>query len=252
MLPRTPLITLITTFRDPGEYLAEALASVDAQTIGDWELVLWNDGSSDSSPAIARDFQSKYPSKVKLVTSSKRGRNAALRGAHQMATGQYLAWLDADDSLHPRTLELTSNLLEGNADCAMAYTEYAEIDAEGLQLRAGPSNRLPFSRERLLKQHICWHFRLFRRKSLGQAGGVGDFDLAIDYDMVLRVSEIGDVIKLPQTLYYYRRHPGQLSFARRAEQDSAARRARNLARHRRGLPSLVCPDRPPPQRKEFR
>src|SRR5262245_1500939 len=79
-----PLISLVMTVRNGARYLAQALESVRAQTFSDWELVLWDDGSTDDTPAIARSFAADEP-RIRLFSSAPIGRRRALVEAHRQA-----------------------------------------------------------------------------------------------------------------------------------------------------------------------
>ena len=101
------MISLIMTVYNREKYLKKAISSVIAQSFGDWELIIWDDGSSDKSVQIARDFTQK-DIRIKLIESEHKGRVQSLINAHKLANGEYLGWIDSDDMLHPNCLNLSS------------------------------------------------------------------------------------------------------------------------------------------------
>lgn len=109
-------------FLNGAEFLAEALASVAAQTWTDWELLLVDDGSTDSSVAVAQRATAPYADRVQLLTHNghancglSASRNLALRHAR----GEYVALLDADDVWWPEALSRMVTLLEARPDVAL-------------------------------------------------------------------------------------------------------------------------------------
>ena len=108
-------------FLNGAEFLAEALASVRAQTRTDWELLLVDDGSTDNSVALARRATAPYAGRVQFLAHPghancglSASRNLALRHAH----GEYVALLDADDVWLPTALARMAALLEATPAAA--------------------------------------------------------------------------------------------------------------------------------------
>ncbi len=231
-----PRVTLVTTFRNAGPYLAEALDSVCAQRFEDWELILVDDGSDDESVSIARAFAQREP-RCTLVQQPPRGRQAALSVAHARARGRYVAWLDADDRLRPESLEVCVDQLDAAPWAGMVFTDRQVIGTDGEPI---PSQaRMRPSSLGLLRAFSTFHFRLFRTEVLERAGGVGPYPIAIDYDLCLRVWEEAPVLWLDEVLYEYRRHDGQLSRRTQLEQADASAAAIRDALARRGLSSAL-------------
>ncbi|MBW4611993.1 MAG: glycosyltransferase [Desmonostoc vinosum HA7617-LM4] len=103
-----PLITCITIFLNAEKFIEEAIESVFAQTYDNWELLLVDDGSTDSSTAIALQYAKKYPEKVRYIEHDhhqNRGMSATRNLGIHNAKGEYLAFLDADDVWLPQKLE---------------------------------------------------------------------------------------------------------------------------------------------------
>jgi glycosyltransferase involved in cell wall biosynthesis len=97
---RAPRVSVITIFLDEERFLAEAIASVRAQTFGDWELLLVDDGSRDQSVAIARASVDADPKRIRYLQHRggvNRGMSASRNLGLAHARGQMVAFLDGDD-----------------------------------------------------------------------------------------------------------------------------------------------------------
>jgi glycosyltransferase involved in cell wall biosynthesis len=230
-----PKVSLILTIYNRSLYLSQAIASVQAQAYPNYELILWDDGSTDDSGEIAAHHAAQDP-RIRYFRAKHQGRNAALRAAHQQAEGQYLGWIDSDDRLTPATLAATVAFLEAEPNVGMVYTDHHIIDAQGNSQSYGHRCQIPYSKDRLLVDFMTFHFRLFRRESFEQAGGIDPyFESAIDYDLCLRLSEITQIKHLKVPLYEYRVHSQSMSHQSRSRQVQYAKSAVEKAIMRRGL-----------------
>ncbi|MGA3020053.1 MAG: glycosyltransferase family A protein, partial [Bryobacteraceae bacterium] len=106
--------------------LADAIRSVLAQTLCDWELILVDDGSTDGSLALARSI---HDPRVRLVSDGvNRGLSSRLNQIADLARGPYLARLDGDDMMHPERLERQVAALESNPGADMVATAMYSMD----------------------------------------------------------------------------------------------------------------------------
>jgi glycosyltransferase involved in cell wall biosynthesis len=109
-----PIVSVITTFLDAERFLAETVESVVAQDFDAWEYILVDDGSSDGSSAIARDYAARYPAKVRYLDHADHrnlGQSASRNAAMRMASGTYIAYVDADDVWLPDKLRRQTSIL---------------------------------------------------------------------------------------------------------------------------------------------
>jgi SAM-dependent methyltransferase/GT2 family glycosyltransferase len=114
---RPPRVSVIMTFLNGERFMAEAIDSVIGQTMHDWELILVDDGSVDSSLAIASSFISRFPGRIRLLAhpgNVNRGIAASRNLGMAEARGDYIALLDADDVYEPRRLECHVNVLDAD------------------------------------------------------------------------------------------------------------------------------------------
>ncbi|BAY66642.1 filamentous hemagglutinin outer membrane protein (plasmid) [Calothrix brevissima NIES-22] len=228
-------ISLIMTVYNRERYLGFAIQSVLSQTYRDFELLIWDDGSTDRSVEIAR-HEAQFDQRVRLITAPHQGQTRSLKAAIQQTTSSYIGWVDSDDLLAPTALKETVAVLDARKEVGLVYTDYQVIDQNNLLMGYGQRCRIPYSKERLLVDFMIFHFRLFRRDVYDQVGGINEeFELAQDYDLCLRISEVTEIEHLAKPLYYYRHHLESVSHQKRIEQILTARDAINLALQRRGL-----------------
>ncbi|HJQ15626.1 MAG TPA: glycosyltransferase [Allosphingosinicella sp.] len=116
-----PRISIVTPYLDAAAFLQDAIDSVRAQTVSDWELLLIDDGSSDEGPAIARAAASQ-DNRIRVLASSAddaKGTAAARNRGLQEAKGDFIAFLDADDLFMPEKFETELVLLHRYGEAAM-------------------------------------------------------------------------------------------------------------------------------------
>lgn len=107
--------------------LPEAIDSILAQTVTDWELILCDDGSSDDTAQVAESYVNAHPGKIILLKNLRNmGLNFTLNHCLEAATGDYIARMDGDDISLPQRFEKELAVLENNPDiavvsCAMSY-----------------------------------------------------------------------------------------------------------------------------------
>ncbi len=228
-------VSLVITTYNRAAFLGQAIASVLAQTFVDFELLIWDDGSTDHSLAIAHACAQQDP-RVRVVAAPHQGRVAALAAAIAQTNGTYLGWIDSDDWLAPTALATTVQALERQPHLGMVYTDYYETDAAGQVQRYGQRCQIPYSATRLLVDFMTFHFRLMRRSQYERVGGMdGALDFVEDYDLCLRLAEVTAIARIPQPLYFYRVHDGNASHQWHREQTLRTHAILQRALQRRGL-----------------
>lgn len=219
-------------------YLSAAIQSVLTQTMPEFELIIWDDGSLDNSYQIASDY-ARLDSRVKLEKTTHKGIASAFNAAVSQAGGKYIGQVDSDDLLVPTALQETVTLLESHPEIGFVYTNYIEIDEHGEERGEGIRCSISYSKQSLLQNFMTFHFRLFRRRLFEQIGGVDEtLECAVDYDLCLRLSEITQFLHLPKSLYFYRNHSKNTTHSKRDKQDECARIAVTRAIMRREISDL--------------
>ena len=235
----TPLTSLILTSYNQSHYLREAIATILAQTETNFELLIWDDGSTDDSVQVARNMAAS-DDRVTVVAAGHLGRGRSLQAAISHTQGKYIGWVDGDDLLAATALEQTVAILNAQPDVGIVYTDYAEIDKDGKFLAIGKRCQIPYSPLRLLTDFMMFHFRLMRRSVYDRVGGINPkFEYIEDYDLCLRLSEVTQVHHLPQPLYFYRLHPENTSRYQYQTQIRRSQKAIEEALERRGLADIL-------------
>ncbi len=193
------MISVLMPVYNGTEFLDEALASVAQQRREDLEVLLVDDGSTDGLAARAGSL----PPPICYLRQENRGPAAARNLGLQVAKGDLVAFLDADDRWTPGHLDRLELVLDEFPDAGIAQGRMQQftVEADGTEHRSGPY-RMPYLGS-------C----LFRRVVFDRCGG---FDPKMrfgeDYDLMFRCWE-RDVVKhhIPQVSLLYRRHPGNMT-----------------------------------------
>lgn len=120
----TPRVSAIIIFLNEARFLAEAIESVLAQTFPDWELLLVDDGSSDGSSDIARDYAARHSDRIRYLAHeghANRGMSASRNLGLDHARGRYVGFLDGDDVWTARKLEEQTAVLDSQPRVGMVY-----------------------------------------------------------------------------------------------------------------------------------
>ena len=232
----SPLISIATCFHNTARFLPAALDSLLAQDYPHWEGLLWDDGSTDGSGEIAADYAGREPRFRVLGNGRNTGASAGSAAALAEASGEYLAVLDSDDLLEPEALSSMLAFMRDHPQLGMAYSQYVEIDEDGVLLGLGKRFLKPYSSHQLLVDFMTHHLRLIRASAYHAVGGYdASLEDSADYDLCLRLSECCAVAHLPQPLYRYRIRRDSLSHASRLYQVRTSFDAAQRALQRRGL-----------------
>jgi glycosyltransferase involved in cell wall biosynthesis len=203
------LVTVVINCLDGERYLREALDSVFAQTYPDWEIVFWDNHSSDATGRIA----SSYGDRVRYFRSDEthplgQARNLAL---HE-AKGDLIAFLDADDIWLPRKLEKQVPLFERNADVGLVFCDTIFFNDRGdigpvYRARKPPRGRV--FRQLLSDYFLSMETAVVRRRALDGLGEWFDGRLRVaeEKDLFLRLAHGWELDYVDEPLAKWRVHP---------------------------------------------
>ncbi len=241
-MPGSRSISILMSVRNGQRYLPEAIASIERQSFSDFECLVMDDGSTDGTEHLLRDWSSRNP-KVRLFKHSESsGLTASLKELLSHAKGEYVARHDADDASLPERLRLQKKYLDSHPQVALVGCAYDLMDDQGRVFGQITPPSSPEALRRLLSHrnilaHGSW---LCRRQAMERAGGYREFfEYSQDYDFLLRLSEQADIAALPETLYNLRMDDQSLSFAKRDKQKWYAKAAQECSRLRRSGQSEV-------------
>ena len=186
------------------KYLEEAINSVLNQTFKDYELLIIDDGSTDSSVEIIKSIED---SRIRLLRNEKNqgiaySRNIGLKEGK----GEFLAWMDCDDLIEPNRLEIQINYLKDNPElgiCGTAQNRFGE---------GKPRVTREFSEAELIKAALLFRpavrppTAMYRMKLIREANLTYDSRLAVaeDYDFFFEASFVFPIKNLDKVLYHYR------------------------------------------------
>jgi glycosyltransferase involved in cell wall biosynthesis len=193
-----------------GAYLREALESVFSQTLPPHEVIVVDDGSTDDTAAVAASF-----SNVTYLRQENRGLSAARNRGMAAASCGYITFLDADDLLLPRALEIGVRELSVRPECAFVFGRFRYRDHDHVTPQPPPlSDALAAPYESLLRTNfIAMHATvMYRRAFLVSLGGFDEtMSAAEDYDVYLRVTAKAPVAMIDEVVAIYRLHDDNMS-----------------------------------------
>lgn len=130
---KAPMISVIMGIYNCQDTLPEAMDSLLNQSYQDFEIILCNDGSTDNTLAVAKDYVSRFPDKVVLVENEKNmGLNFTLNHCLQHARGKYIARMDGDDVVPPARFQKEVEFLEAHPEYGLVSVHLELFDAEGI------------------------------------------------------------------------------------------------------------------------
>jgi glycosyltransferase involved in cell wall biosynthesis len=196
-------------------YIGAAIGSVQAQTVADWELLVVDDGSTDSTPDVVQESASRDP-RIRLLRRSNGGIAAARNTALRVSTGEFLAILDGDDLWAPRYLAAQLDIFSRRpeVDIVTGNGWFLGGRRNGRPARPWPDNRPhPTLAGILADEEAVFIMSIMRRRVYER---VGEFDERLrsneDYDYWLRSAVAGCTFhRNDEPLSYYRRRDDSVS-----------------------------------------
>jgi len=216
---QTPAVSVLLPAYNAAPYLPEALASLRAQELADWELVAVDDGSTDGTDEILA-AAAAADARVRLLRQPHQGLVAALNAGLAASRAPLVARMDADDRMHPDRLRRQVAYLQADpgvalVSCLVECFPRAAIQ-EGLQRYEQWLNSLvtpeEIARDLFVESPLVHPSVTFRRAAVMDVGGYQEHGWAEDYDLWLRLHLAGArFAKVPAVLYYWRDRPDRLT-----------------------------------------
>jgi glycosyltransferase involved in cell wall biosynthesis len=226
------LVSAVIPCYNQAHYLPDAIESVLAQTYRPLELIVVDDGATDSTFVVAAAYR-----EVRCVRQTNQGLSAARNAGLAAGRGEYVVFLDADDRLLPHALQTGAAALDASPHAGFVVGRHRHIDAAGSPLPSRQRSRVSDDHYASLVRD-CWISMpaavMFRRRMLDV---VGAFDThlrcAEDYELYLRLACRFSIVDHYVEVAEYRQHPGTIS--------------RNAARMLGATLSVLEPHRPGPR-----
>ncbi len=196
-----PLVSIIVPCYNQSEWLDEALESVVKQTYKNWECIIVDDGSSDGSAEVAkewlkRDDRYAYFFQVNSGLSSARNKGIA------QSSGEFILPLDSDDKVGPRYIELAVQKFQSEPNLKLVYCK-----AKMFGIKSGPWKLPHYSLKNLAVRNIIFCSALFKKKDWRKIGGY-DPKMDAGYEdwefWISLLKKNGGVSRLEYTGFYYR------------------------------------------------
>ena len=229
----------ISVYQQPLAWIQQCINSALSQrTPGSLRVTIRTDGPEACTSETLnwlRD-RSKQDRRLHLIEGEEQlGSYGSYRAVFAESDSAFLCQLDADDWLDPDTLSKGIAMLQASNGAPFLYTQYQEVSNDGRPIRIGSRSQQPFNQQRMLAQFITYHLRIIRRAAYNRCGGYNtELFYTGDYDLSLRLCELGDPIHLEEPLYNYRLHDDNTSsLKRRATIEEAFQVAQQALTRRR-------------------
>ena len=206
-------VSIIMPVFNGENYLAHSIHSVLRQTHQNLELIIIDDGSTDSTPQIIKSFTDK---RIKNYRQTNSGPSSARNKGIEMATGAFIAMIDADDTYHPDKLAEQISCIE-KTETDTCYCDYQLIDEhskKGAIIKSEKSytNRHDFLAMLLFRQILHPPTIMFKRLCFDKGLKYDEsYRQSEDYKLTIELAQRHNISHLPKVLYQYRRHDKNLS-----------------------------------------
>lgn len=203
-------VSVIVPAYNQAAYIAEAIHSVVNQSYSNWELIIVDDGSTDATAEVARQFDDP---RIRYLYQTNRGLPGARNTGITHSTGEYLAFLDADDLYHSDKLAVQVAHLNQNTDVGMSYTSRIAIEQSGAPLKLSRAPETVSLATLVLGFPFVINDILIRRNWVEQVSGFDESFLlnSEDRDFYLRLALSGcSFAGVTRALSYRRLHAGRV------------------------------------------
>ena len=225
---------LLPAWNTPEPVLRAAIESVRRQVYPHWQLCIADDASPSPHVRGVLAEYSRLDSRIAYCVREEQGNiSLATNSALDLATGQWVAFLDHDDELHPAALGCIALEVDAHPEAEMIYSDEDKVDAD--QRRSAPHLKPEWDAELLVGQNYVCHLVALPRKRMQEIGGLrAGLEGCQDWDLVLRATEANPrarVRHIPRLLYHWRIMVGSTALGPE-EKDYVSKRAfRALREH---------------------
>ncbi|WP_165251908.1 glycosyltransferase [Adlercreutzia sp. ZJ304] len=208
-LAHQPLFSIVVPlFNTPEEYFKQMINSVLAQTYQNWELILVN--ASPENTSLCSALNNLNDKRIEIIALNENlGISENTNVGIAIAQGDYICFLDHDDTLSPYALAEYAAAINENPNIDLLYCDEDNISGD-TSMRFAPWFKPDLNTDLLASHNYICHFLTISRKILNKVEPYKkDVDGAQDYDLTLKVVDAGGIVKhIPKILYHWRQHEG--------------------------------------------
>lgn len=207
---KADLVSVIIPCYNHAHFISDAIQSVMKQTYKSVEIIVIDDGSTDETEHVVKSFGN-----VQYVKQRNRGVTSARNLGLKLSSGSYVVFLDADDRLLSKAIEIGVGSLMANLDCALTFGTFYMIDIEGK--RRGlchPLRQRTYGYRDFLERNFIGNpgVALYRKPLLTAFDGFDTTNQAAgDYDLYLRITNVFPIACHTEPVLEYRRHGSNMS-----------------------------------------
>ena len=191
-------------------YIKETIDSILNQTFTDFEFIIWNDGSTDSTEEIILSYEDN---RIKYFKDENKGEGKAANLACQHVTSSYIARIDSDDLWLPTKLEVQYNYMEMHPEIVLSSFPMILIDANSTYIgHTFPITKLSYLNEHFTESNtICHSGSMYRTSVYRQVGGYSGVRFFQDYLLFRKLSDYGLIALIKEPLIKYRILPNSVA-----------------------------------------
>ena len=201
-----PLVSIVTPSFNQAAYLEQTIRSVLGQDYPNLEYLIVDGGSTDGSIEIIKRYADKL---TWWVSEPDCGQTEALNKGFLHANGQILAWLNSDDTYQPGAVREAVDYLQNNPQVVLVYGDAYYIDEKGIVIGTFPAAQTDLPRLRRGYVHIPQQASFFTATGWKAVAPLDQsFFFAMDYDLWVRLAQIGPIVYHPRPWANFRLHRG--------------------------------------------
>ena len=208
-----PLFSILVAQYNNGQYFKDCYHSVIAQTYQNWEVIIVDDCSTDSSVDQMKELIGNDPRFRIYQNTENKGCGFTKRRLVELATGEICGFLDPDDAIVENAVSIMIQNHEEIPEVSIVYSDCSFCDAELAEIHVRKTRQAPCNDSSFTNYYAeIFAWSTFKKNFYNKTDGINPtLKRAVDQDLVMRLYEVGDVLHIPEALYRYRQHNGGIS-----------------------------------------
>jgi len=218
-----PLVSIVITTYNYADYLRTCLDSVLVQTYENYEIIVINDGSTDHTDEVIAPYLKNE--RIKYIKQKNAGQTVAKNNGIRQSSGDFIAFLDADDYWMAEKLKKQLSLFATDQELGVVYTLASWVDENDnpRKINAPKPHRGWITNNMIIDNFVPFSSALVKKECFDKAGNFDEsLDMGIDWELWLRISKYFKFAYVDERLIAYRvGHPGQMSKKQEKRQQQA-------------------------------